>query len=182
MTHNPGVPQRRSLRLQGYDYAQNGAYFVTLCTDKNQPLFAAFVGAHHHAPGSSPVLTLNDAGVEVRRCWLEIPDHFPSVELDAFIVMPNHVHGILLIEGEDCLPSRANRAHDDAPLRDGRARTVGAIVRGFKIGVTKWFRENRPQMQTVWQRNFYEHVIRNEQELHETRQYIANNPDRAQNR
>ena len=179
---SPNTHHRRSIRLQGYDYAQCGAYFVTLCTHNHQRLFADFIGAHHHAPGSSPVLTLNAAGLAVNQCWLEIPDYFPFVELDAFIIMPNHVHGILSIGGEDGLPLRANRAHVDAPLRDGRASTVGAIVRGFKTGVTKWFRENRPEIQTVWQRNFYEHVIRNEQELNETRLYIANNPDRAQDR
>ena len=116
------------------------------------------------------------------QCWLAIPKHFPAVELDAFVVMPNHLHGIVSIAKDDCLPSRANRANDDSPLRNDRSGTIGSIVRGFKIGVTKWFKENRPQIQTVWQRNYYEHVIRNENELGETRVYIANNPARALDR
>jgi putative transposase len=124
-------------------------------------------------------LALNDSGVAVLQCWLAIPEHFPSVELDAFVVMPTHVHGIVLLTKDDCLPYRAKRANDDSPLRNGKSETIGSIVRGFKIGVTKWFKENRPDIQTVWQRNYYEHVIRNEDELNETRVYIANNPARV---
>ena len=205
MAQNSGTHHRRSIRLQGYDYSQRGAYFITLCTHNDKRLFGDFVGANHHSPclsnSPSSVLTLNDAGLAVNRCWLEIPDHFPFVELDAFVIMPNHVHGILSIGTKDCLPVRANGANDDSPLRDeashtlrapydrtshtvrtphdGTSNTIGSVVRGFKIGVTKWFRENRPEIHEVWQRNFYEHVIRNDDDLNEVRLYIANNPVRS---
>lgn len=189
MTNNPETPHhRRSIRLQGHDYSQNGAYFVTLCTHNNKCLFGALVanngsvlannepvGANNH----SPAVALNDAGLAVSWCWSEIPNHFPFVELDAFIAMPNHVHGILSIAGDHSGPVRERRANDYSPLRKGTSETIGSIVRGFKIGVTKWFKENRPDIDTVWQRNYYEHVIRNDDELNEVRQYIANNPIRA---
>lgn len=80
--------RRRSIRLQGYDYTQTGAYFVTLCTYKREHLFG------HVA---NDVMVLNDAGITVADCWLAIPDHFPHVELDEFVVMPKHVHGIVVI-------------------------------------------------------------------------------------
>jgi putative transposase len=182
MIPSAALHQRRSIRLQGYDYSQSGAYFITLCTRNSECLFGKIVGANHHSPAfdcNDSVVALNDAGKVANQCWLEIPDHFPSVALDAFIIMPNHVHGIVLITKNDRLPLRAKRANDDSPLRSGRSETIGSIVRGFKIGVTKWFKENHPDIQTVWQRNYYEHVIRNEDELKETRVYIANNPARA---
>jgi putative transposase len=192
---NSALPQRRSIRLQGYDYSQGGAYFVTICTHDKVHLFGT-VGANHHSPGLSnidsaghddhdaAVMTLNDAGLAVNLCWLAIPDHFPAVELDAFIIMPNHVHGILSIQGDGVnndLPLRAKRANDDSP-GSGTSSTIGSVVRGFKIGVTKWFRENRPEIHTVWQRNYYEHVIRNDAELDEKRQYIVDNPARVADR
>ena len=178
MANNPETHHRRSIRLQRYNYSQSGAYFVTLCTHNNKNLFGSLegnnssVGANNH----SPAVALNDAGLAVNRCWAEIPNHFPFVELDAFITMPNHVHGILLVTADEGLTVPARRANDDSPLHGGTSGTLGSIVRGFKIGVTKWFRQNRPDIETVWQRNYYEHVIRNDDELSEVRQYIANNP------
>ena len=199
MAHNSGIHHRRSIRLQGYDYSQRGAYFVTLCTHNDEHLFGSFVGANNHSPSLSHndllELSLNDAGLAANRCWLEIPDHFPSVELDAFITMPNHVHGILLLGDSDDSPSRANRANDYSHLQDGAgkeigsfnrvdgtSKTIGSVVRGFKIGVTKWFRKNRLEIDTVWQRNYYEHVIRKDDELNDIRLYIANNPARVNER
>ena len=173
MNYDPNLHHRRTVRLHDYDYSQSGAYFVTVCTEGRKALFGAFV------QDGEPFVELNAAGLQVRRCWTEIPQHFPSVSLDEFLVMPDHLHGILLLGGEGASLGRSRGANDYSPLQDGTARTVGSVVRGFKIGVTKWFNENRPTADKVWQRSFYEHVIRNEQELHATRQYIQENPLRS---
>jgi REP element-mobilizing transposase RayT len=171
MAANRNKRYRRSIRLQGFDYSQAGAYFVTICTQERACLFGDVLDGD---------MRLNDAGEVVEQCWLAIPIHFPAVVLDAFVVMPNHVHGIVIII------DRAVGAKNFSPLVPGKnaevrtpnrspSKTLGSIVRGFKIGVTKWFRESR-STEKVWQRNYYEHIIRNEEALSLIRQYIENNP------
>lgn len=123
---------------------------------------------------------LNENG----RSWLAIPDHFPQVELDAFVVMPNHVHGIIVIadagESAGVVASGAMlRAKNFSPLRPpqaGTSKTIGSIVRGFKIGVTKWMRTNT-DVHEVWQRNYFEHIVRDEASLDRIRLYITSNPE-----
>ncbi|MBU5615107.1 transposase [Geomonas azotofigens] len=172
MPYEPHLHHRRSVRLDGFDYAQDGAYFVTVCTYGRQALFGHLV---EEAAGIKAKLT--GAGMAVRSCWLEIPRHFPLVTLDAFIVMPDHVHGILFLSGHEQSLGRVRGANDYSPLQEnGTSLTVGSVVRGFKIGVTKWFKENQPCADKVWQRSYYEHVIRNDNELDLARQYILENP------
>ncbi len=123
-------------------------------------------------------MKLNECGKIAERCWLKIPQHFPHVTLDEFIIMPNHVHGIVVIDN-------TNNGHivvgakNFSPLRNNRpcgtSQTIGSIVRGFKIGVTKWIRQHT-DIYTVWQRNYYEHIIRNDMDLQRIREYIINNP------
>jgi REP element-mobilizing transposase RayT len=84
-------PQRKSPRLQSYDYGQSGAYFVTLCTHQRRQVFGEVV---------NQTMRLTAAGMMAQECWFAIPDHYPDVELDAFVVMPNHVHGILVLIGD----------------------------------------------------------------------------------
>lgn len=181
---------RRSIRLPGYDYTQAGAYFVTICTHNRQCLFGAIVNSE---------MLPNHAGRVAEACWLAIPNYFPRVKLDAYVIMPNHVHGIIVIADHDnglnagghpesdlantnvgakyfspLQPSTA--ARQPPPHRQrGTSQTIGSIIRGFKIGVTKWFRANT-EIYTVWQRNYYEHIIRNDISLQRIRQYIADNP------
>jgi putative transposase len=88
MPYDPNRHHRRSIRLKGYDYTQPGAYFVTLCHHERMPLFGEIVNGE---------MRLNDIGRVAERCWLDIPSDFPHVALDAFVIMPNHVHGILWI-------------------------------------------------------------------------------------
>ncbi|WP_239291025.1 transposase [Candidatus Nitrotoga sp. 1052] len=109
------------------------------------------------------------------KCWCAIPDHFSWVMLDAFIVMPNHVHGFITVGANDV------GAKDFLPLQSkpkhGTSRMIGSIVRGFKIGVTKWFRSNT-NVHVVWQRNYYEHIIRNDEAYLKIAEYIQTNPQR----
>jgi putative transposase len=167
MRYEPERHHRQSIRLKGYDYRQVGAYFITICTQEKACLFGEVVNGE---------MKLNDAGRIVEHCWLEIPHHFPHVALDAFVVMPNHVHGILWIV-VDIRNTSPPQPTLQSPAMQSPSKTIGSIVRGFKIGVTKWFRQNT-DIYTVWQRNYYEHIIRNDKSLTRIREYIANNPQR----
>ncbi|WP_107788026.1 transposase [Nitrosomonas ureae] len=170
MTYNPTIHRRKSIRLQGYDYSQAGAYFITICTHDRMPLFGEIVDG---------VMVLNTAGQIVEKCWGAIPEHFPQVTLDEFVIMPNHVHGIITIGtnvgANDYLPLPSNET--PRPLQHGTSRTIGSMVRGFKIGITRWFRANT-DIHTVWQRNYYEHIIRNEDAYLKIAEYIQTNPQR----
>jgi putative transposase len=166
MKHNATIHKRRSIRLPGHDYTARGVYFITICTHRHEYLFGDIVDG---------VMQLNDAGHRAQNCWNEIPDHFPHVTVDAFVVMPNHIHGILFI-----VDSPSVGAKNFSPLQPdqrprGTSKTIGSVVRGFKIGVTKWARKNT-SIQSVWQRNYWEHIIRSEPELNGLREYIRNNP------
>jgi REP element-mobilizing transposase RayT len=183
MKFNPEIHHRRSIRLQSYDYSQAGALFVTICTNNRDNLFGHIVAG---------AMQLNDAGKIAEKYWVDIPAHFPSVELDEFVIMPNHVHGIIVltdsmttVEAKDLwakdIRAKDIRAKDISPLQlnrpTGTSGTIGSIVRGFKIGVTKWFRQQNT-IHEVWQRNYWEHIIRNETERDRFREYIRNNPVR----
>jgi len=173
MKYHPDKHHRRSIRLQGYDYSQPGAYFITLCTQNRECLFGGILNGE---------IRLNEFGKIAHQCWLEIPQHFPHVQLDEFVVMPNHIHGIIVLNNivvgvQNIEPLQQNIE----PLQNQNAyqhiipRSIGSIIRGFKIGVTKNFRQNT-DIYVVWQRNYYEHMIRNEVELNRIRQYIIDNP------
>ncbi|BBM69293.1 transposase [Rhodothermus marinus] len=161
---------RRSIRLKGYDYTQPGAYFVTICTHGRAPLFGDVVDWE---------MRLNDMGEIVRACWHEIPDHFQHVELDAFVVMPNHVHCIVCIV-DNVGATHASPLH--ASPRRNKPRgpapgSIGAIVGAFKSAVTQRINQRCGTPGTsVWQRNYYEHIIRTERALNAIRRYIAENP------
>lgn len=163
MTNSFG--KRKSIRLKEYNYSGAGFYFVTICTDDKKHLFGKIVDNEMH---------LNAAGEAAQKCWLEIPEHYPNVKSDVSVVMPNHIHGILIIE-----ESTNARAQNIVPLRNQFQKiasgSVGAVVRGYKIGVTKWLRQNT-SVQEVWQKNFYEHIIREEESLLQIQEYILNNP------
>jgi REP element-mobilizing transposase RayT len=161
MKYNPEKHHRRSIRLKGYDYSQPGGYYVTIVTQNRECLFGDIVDGK---------MILNDGGRFTQKCWLDISNHFPHVYLDEFIIMPNHVHGIIIIDDEYV----GAKNFSPLPFRSP-SKTVGSIIRGFKIGVTKWFRNNT-DVYTVWQRNYWEHVIRDENELNRIREYIMNNP------
>jgi len=172
--------KRRSIRLKEYDYSQPGAYFITICTQDKVCLF----GAKHENK-----ILLSESGKIAEKCWQQIAEHFPNVLLDAFVVMPNHVHGILLITVPDrfvgathASPSsqptgKADRATHESPLPRGpSAKSIGAIVGTYKATVSKQVHERNSRKDRLWQRSYYERVIRNDNELEKTREYIINNP------
>jgi REP element-mobilizing transposase RayT len=125
-------------------------------------------------------MRLNEYGQMAEQCWLDIPNHFPHADLDAFVVMPNHIHGIVVITdnvgANNYSPLRTpSNDHSSRTAFQSPSKTIGAIVRGFKIGVTKWFRQHTNTFH-VWQRNYYEHVIRDADALDHIRRYIEMNP------
>lgn len=153
---------RRSIRLKGYDYSQAGAYFVTLVTYQRDCLFGEIRDAK---------MALNDFGTIADECWRAIPDHFQLVELGAHVIMPNHVHGVIVIRES----VGARHASPLQPPRGPAPRSLGAIVGSFKSAVTK--RIGRELNATgIWQRNYYEHIIRNEKDLQRITDYIETNP------
>jgi len=218
MPYDPTRHHRRSIRLKGYDYSQAGAYFITICTQDRACLFGKVVNGE---------MQLNDAGRMVLAEWNMLPERFPHVVLDAFVVMPNHVHGIVvitnpapddtattaptivgagLVSAPNAGPMSAPNAGpmsapNDGPMsapNDGATTrttmrtttrvvpTLGDIVGAFKSRVTvEYIRGVKtsgwpPFRGRLWQRNYYEHIIRNERALNAIRQYIIENPRRWQ--
>jgi REP-associated tyrosine transposase len=165
---------RHSLRLAAYDYAEIGAYYVTMVTHQRACLFGRILNEE---------VILNAAGEVAQLTWNELPAHFPGIALDVFIVMPNHIHGIIHITEKR--PQSVGAQHA-APLPTAgspqphvQCGSLGAIVRSFKSAVTKRYNERHPGLRiALWQRNYYEHVIRNEPSLIRIRDYIATNPAR----
>lgn len=179
---------RRSIRLKGYDYSQAGLYFITLCVKHGQFLFGEIKNCE---------MRLNEAGKIANSCWLEIPNHYPTSQLHEYIIMPNHVHGIVeilnternvmnsesgIVGVEDDIGEEKHIGAEDItplhhtmPHRISNSKTIGSMIKGYKIGVTKWMRSNT-DVHDVWQRNYYERIIRDEKDYLVTSQYIRNNP------
>ena len=182
---DPQEHHRRSIRLKGYDYTQPGAYFVTVVAYQRECLFGEIIDGE---------MRLNEHGKIVQKRWDEIPNHFPNVETIAFVIMPNHVHGIIVItdarRGTGTVPGIheqinveiANRGEmtsqtggETPPLR---APTLGQIVAYFKYQSTKEMnlQGGTGTITKFWQRNYYEHIIRNEREMQKIWDYIETNP------
>lgn len=182
MKYDPDKHHRRSIRLKGYDYTQAGAYFVTICTWQRECLFGDIYNRK---------MRLSRYGETVQFNWDNLPKRYPHIKLDAFIVMPNHVHGIIVLMDE---LERAGLDNFDAgnprflgktaptkptTTKPARAKYHGLpeIIRGFKTFSARRINQIRSMAGVaVWQRDYYEHIIRNEESLHKIREYIINNP------
>jgi len=174
MKYDPEKHHRKSIRLQGYDYTSAGLYFITICTHQRQCLFGTIVDSE---------MRLSDYGQIVSDEWVRSRVIRQEIDLDAWVIMPNHVHGIVVILPTD-VPHVG--AHGRAPLphvpqRVGIAhrkpRSLASFVAGFKSASTKRINIVRNAPGTpIWQRNYYEHIVRNELSLQHLRQYIHNNP------
>lgn len=177
---DPKKHHRRSIRLQGYDYSQAGAYYVTIVTYHRDCLFGEIVNEE---------MFLNDFGKITDECWRAIPDHFPFVELGAHVIMPNHAHGIIVINENVSTSNMENidnggrrgaamlRPYDDNTENKFKVKpgSLGAIVRSYKSAVS--YRIHKEHNATgIWQRNYYEHIIRDEKDLQNKTDYIEANP------
>jgi REP element-mobilizing transposase RayT len=164
LKHDPDRHHRQSTRLKGYDYAQPGAYFVTVCTRDRECLLGDIVDGE---------MRLNEYGMAVREEWLRTAQLRETVELDACTIMPNHVHGIVVITNGRGTARRAPTERFGKPVAD----SIPTIMRAFKSASTKHINVIRRTPGTpVWQRNYYEHVVRDDEELKAIRQYILSNP------
>jgi len=170
---------RRSIRLKRYDYTSPGAYFITLCARTRwEDVFSSIVNRR---------IILNDIGIIVRDCWNAIPEHFASVVLDEFVIMPDHFHGIIKIIDIPLIPAPpvgarhavSQRGESQRIERFGKpvAGSIPTIIRSFKSAVTRRVNEaSLFQHHTVWQKNYYEHVIRTKKSFYAIRNYIRSNP------
>lgn len=161
----PETRCRRFLRLKGYDYSQ-GAYFVTVCAANRKCRFGHVLEWE---------MILSEEGKIVIEEWLKTSVLRPHVQLDQFVVMPNHFHGILVLDDDE--GGTARRAPTIQRFATSVAGSLPTIIRAFKAAVTDRINalRNNPGA-VIWQRNYYEHVIRNEESLHRIREYIAHNP------
>jgi putative transposase len=164
-----------SARLQTYDYTQAGCYFITLCVHRHQCIFGEVQGE---------VVHLNEIGKIAARCWEEIPKHFPNAELDAFVVMPNHLHGIIVIKdhGRDVQLNVSTRNISSSVSTEKtyasispRKGSLSVIIRTFKAAVTT-FCQRKGYQNFRWQSRFYEHIIRDDKDMDNVRNYIIDNP------
>jgi REP element-mobilizing transposase RayT len=182
MPYDPEIHHRRSIRLRGYDYSQPGKYSVTICTQNKEHLFGEVVEGEMHR---------NELGEYVALCLEWLPRRYPYVDLDEWIVMPNHLHGILvitdrrggsrtaptLISGDDCPAAPPLNSVDVSPTAPTKRKTLGSLVGAFKTVSTDWRNQQLGTPGAVmWQRDFYDHIVRNEDELNKIREYIRTNP------
>ncbi len=169
---------RRIIRLRGYDYSQAGIYFVTICAQNRRCIFGDILNGE---------MRLNDTGKIVAGEWVKSAEIRDEIELDEWVVMPNHFHGIVWIRNGDIDPMydrcRGDRCCEGdrpvAPTTGPRPRSLGALIAGFKSAVTKQINQiHQTPGGGLWQRNYWEHIIRNEDEFNRIRKYIVNNPAR----
>ena len=177
MAYDPDQHHRRSIRLPQYDYAQPGVYFVTICAHEHECVLGEIVDG---------AMILNEWGIIVDRLWDDVSAHFHGVAVDAQVIMPNHAHANIVIvrhplrRGEVASPSMATTRGD---MQDGEnpplQPTLGQIVAYYKYQTTKAINLMRGMLGAkFWQRNYWEHVIRNEVEMNRIREYIETNPER----
>ncbi|MEW5861682.1 MAG: transposase [Cyanobacteriota bacterium] len=172
MSYNPDKHHRRSIRLKGYDYGQAGAYYFTICCHQRRCLLGEIVDGVMHP---------NLIGATVEAVWNNLPRHFPFIELDAFVLMPNHVHGIIVIkENQHNIDNRellASKLTCETSLPNGtNPSALGAIIQNFKSVATRRVNRLNRSSGTIWQRDYYEEIIHNEKAHQNIRRYIIENP------
>jgi putative transposase len=164
----------QSARLSSWDYRSNAAYFITICTLNRE---------HYFGEITRRSMQLSEIGKKAKDNWLDIPNHFSFVMLDAFVIMPNHLHGIIVIDKPVAetlhatslqpseSPSIKNKIMADISPKPG---SLSTIIRSFKSSVTKWCNQNK--IQFGWQSRFHDHITRNNNEFRRIQNYIINNP------
>jgi len=153
------IKNRKTIRLKSFDYSQPGFYFVTVCVQDRKCWFGEIVNGE---------MTLNGPGKIVEQYWKEIPSHYPNIQLDSFVIMPNHLHGIVIIDSVGAASGRpqAGNAHP---------YNLSSIIGSFKnISSKSIHKADLPDFS--WQKSFYDHVIRQDESLDKIREYIVNNP------
>lgn len=182
--YNPKIHHRRSIRLKGYDYSQEGLYFITICCQNRICRFGEI---------ENKKMILNELGNIAYNEWVKLFERFPNFELDVFQIMPNHMHGIILLKNSVVAAEFTSAAEEGQPQgivpEEGQpqgiaptedAPTIGNIVGAYKSlvanGCLEIYKSKNEMMGKLWQRNYYEHIIRNEQSYQNISNYIINNP------
>jgi len=162
---------RKQIRLKNYDYSLNGYYFITVCSNDRKNIFGEYKYVGAALVPARNNIKLSKIGQIINNQWNDIPNQYRNVELDEYIIMPNHIHGILIVN---------NRAQTSG------APTISKIIRSFKskssIEYLNHIKQNNTYISVnIWQRSFYDHVVRNERSLNAIKEYIANNPENWEN-
>lgn len=177
MPYNPNIHHRKSIRLKGYDYSQAGLYFITICVHNRECLFGEIIDGK---------MILNDTGKMADNEWVKIPERFTNVQLHEYVVMPNHFHAIMEIVGATLVVAPNDTVNEKgqpqgiAPIV--KPKTVGDMVGAFQSIVTVEYIRGVKQLGwqsfngKLWQRNYWEHIIRDEQSYQRIADYIINNP------
>ena len=180
MTYNPDIHKRQSIRLKGYDYSQSGFYFITICCYQRECLFGDIINSQ---------IILNNFGELVKKEWLKSAEIRKEIKLGEFVIMPNHFHGIVIINQTN---NNYNHVHTNDVGANGRSplqeiqsspqqismtpKSLSSRIAGFKSATTKKINIIRNTPKTpVWQRNYYDHIIRNDESLERIREYVQNN-------
>jgi REP element-mobilizing transposase RayT len=169
--------KRKSIRWKTYNYANNGAYFITVCTHNKKHLFGEI--------GDGKMI-LNGAGEIIDQWWKKLPEKFPGISIDEYVIMPNHFHGIIIIDSHPTLiasvgaglsrPSLTGIVGSNENGRENRAPTLGKMIAFFKYQTTKEYNVRNTNIQKLWQRNYWDRMIRDEREMRSIREYISGNP------
>ena len=163
MKYNPDKHHRRSIRLPGYDYSQSGAYFITICAYQRQCIFGDVIDGQ---------MVLNQYGAIVADTYQWLCQRYPYWYTDEWIVMPNHFHAIMVLTDQPCRGVSRN-----APTTNKQRKPLGRLIGAFKtVSIKKINILRDAPGTTLWQRNYYEHIIRNQDAMDKIRQYIINNP------
>ena len=163
-------PQRKSPRLSGYDYSQSGVYFVTICTFQREHLFGEVVNGE---------MRLSALGELAHHRWTDQPNHFPDLELDVFVVMPNHIHGLMVLHNPPSVETKRTRQALSLPEKRVESGSLSAIVGSYKSSVTRIANQTMGiAVPRIWQGRFHDHMVRSEQTFNTLREYILYNPER----
>ena len=161
-----GKYRNSTFRAQWHNY-DGGFYFVTICTKDRMHYF----GEIEHDENGNPIMNLSQIGKIAQECWMAIPQHFPHIKTPLWVVMPDHIHGIVIIN--DIVRSQNFAPPQHKNKYGPQSKNLASAIRGFKIGVTKYARENNIPFQ--WQRLFHDHIIRDSNEMNHIAEYIENN-------
>jgi REP element-mobilizing transposase RayT len=154
---------RRLPRLKDFDYSKDGAYFITICTANRENIFGKI---------RDDKMILNESGQVAEKCWREAAEHFPDLKSDEFVVMPNHLHGIVWI---------GNEVGNRHACSSNKKSNLSTIIGSFKSAATKIIRQQNSDVYLLWQKSFYDRVIRDNEELNRIRDYIWQNPQNWEN-
>lgn len=164
-------PQRKLNRWDEYNYNNDGYYFITICAHKFLRYFGKISGEQ---------MVLNQVGKIAAECWRQIPEHFPEIELDEFVIMPNHLHGIISIVGNRHQPDRLAGAYSESNTKNTRRQNqqIPIIIGSFKSVVSRSINKKFTDLNFHWQKSYYDHIVRSTGELGRIEWYIVNNPAR----